>query len=200
MKTPMIFLPGKGKLPNDPAFGPFTEIAAHFNADLIPIVAPHPHRGGFRWHNANKQPELEAQAEFEQSMLHITVETEKLLSKNGQSWNDVIWLGHSQGGGMAIHMALRHGAKRVIVFSADIPDNFPFPAHPNTSFIVDWNQAGKDNVLNPARRQSYKKLEQIGIGVNYIFCPDCMHWFLADTGNSTETFDTKLYFESIKER
>jgi len=197
MKTPIIFLPGKGKIPEDPAFRPFDKIAEYFNGEIIPIVAAHPHRGGFRWHNANKQPDDEAHKEFDESMERIRGAVENILGGRGQNWSDIIWIGHSQGGGMAVHAALRHGAKRVIIFSGDIPDNFALPATPITNFPIDWIQAGHDNVLNPARQKTYKKLQSIGIHVNHITCPDCMHWFVQETGQAVETFDIDTYLKSI---
>jgi predicted esterase len=197
MKTPLIFLHGKGKRPDEPLFKEFEQIATSFDADLIPITAKFPHREGFRWHNINKQPETKT--EFFESLRYIDLKTQEILASRKQDWNDVIWLGYSQGSDMAIRMALSRGAKRAIVFFADIIAQIELPAAPKTNFQVDWIEAGKDNVLKPERKQSYKKLESMGVAVNHILSENSRHWYIQETDTIIENIDIKDYINFIKQ-
>lgn len=193
----MIFFHGKGKKPNDPLFKPFNDIAELFNADLIPITAQFPHRDGFRWHNINKQPETKT--EFIQSLQYIQSETDKILTARKQTFNDVVWLGYSQGSDLAIRMALSNGAKRVIVFSADILEQLPLPNKPKTDFQVDWIEAGKDNVLKQERKETYKRLQSMGIKVNYLISEKSEHFYIKQIDTIIENIDITNYVSFIKD-
>jgi predicted esterase len=175
MKNTIVFLHGKGKKPTDCQYQIFSKIAEYYNADLIPITAPNIHKEGFRWHNGNKQSENEAKAEFEKSVKHIETELRNILFSRKIKYSDIIWLGHSQGGDMAIRQALKYGARKVIVFASDISGKFPLSEKINTSFTIDWIESGNDSVLSEDRRASYKKLLLISVTVNYIFSPNSTH-------------------------
>jgi predicted esterase len=168
MKNTMIFIHGKGTTPDDQKYNPFRELAKRMNADFISIIAPNLHSKGFRWHNGNKQSPDEAAAEFAKSVAHLESETSRIIAERAISYDDIIWVGHSQGGDMAIRMALIHGAKQVIVFGADISGKFPIPKTINKNFVIDWIEAGNDDVLNEERRSSYKILQHMGIRINYL--------------------------------
>ena len=99
----------------------------------------------------------------------------KILAERNINYGDVIYLGHSQGGDMAIRAALKHGAKMVVVLGADISDKFPLPEKIRTDFSVIWVGAGHDDVLDESRRASYKILQKLGVKVTYIFSPDSTH-------------------------
>ena len=192
----MIFLHGKGKKPNEVLFNPLQDIAKSFDADLIPIAAQFKHRDGYRWHNINKQPETIS--EFNQSLDYIDSEAKKILSTRKQNWNDIIWIGYSQGADIAVRMALSHGAKRLITISGDILEKIPLPEKQKTNFVTDWIEAGIDNVLKPERKESYKKLQSMGIQVNYIISADSKHFYIKETDTIIENIDIKDYMSFLK--
>ena len=84
-------------------------------------------------------------------------------------------MGHSQGGDLAIRSAIKHDAQRVIVFCADISEKFPLPDNIIKNFAIDWIESGKDDVLSPERKASYKILQSMGMTVNHIICPSATH-------------------------
>lgn len=182
MENVIIFLHGKGVTPTDPQYKEFEELARYYQADLISITAPNTHKDGFRWHNANKQPIENAQKEFENSIKHIESEMTKILAERKISYQQVIWLGHSQGADMAVRMALKYGAKKVITFGGDISPKFALPQRLNTAFHIDWVEAGHEDVLTKERCASFKILQKMGIKVNYLVSPTSTHtcWNLND--------------------
>jgi predicted esterase len=190
LKNLIIFLHGKGVKPTDLRYKHFDKLAGYFNATIVPIVAPHTYRGAFRWHNGNKQSLDEARAEFTESMTCIESETRKILAGRKLDYSDVIWLGHSQGGDMAIRQAMLHGAKRVVVFSADISPLFPLPPGMHKDFPIDWIEAEHDDVLSETRRDSYKILQGMGMKVNRIISPKSTH----------DNFNLQDFFDSITPR
>jgi len=174
-KTKMIFLHGKGCASSNELYAPVKQLAEHMGAELFCIDAPNPHREkGNRWHNGNKQPIEEAIVEFNKSIEHIETETHKIVGAD-KIPNDIIWAGQSQGGDMAMRMALKYGAKNVVVWGADISPSFPLPENPHTDFIINWLQAEEDDTLNESRLQSYEKLIGIGVGLNYKIIPGTTH-------------------------
>ena len=74
---------------------------------------------------------------------------------------------------MAIRMALKHGAAKVITVSADIK-NMPLPDNPHTDFEIDWIESGHE-CLNEKQRDSYNILKNMGIKVNFMVSPNTVH-------------------------
>ena len=74
-----------------------------------------------------------------------------------------------------MRMALKYGAKNVVVWGADISPLFPLPENPHTDFIINWLQAEEDDVLNESRLKSYEKLIGIGVELNYKIIPGTTH-------------------------
>ena len=84
MKKIAIFLHGKGQNPEWENHKPFSEIAKALDAEFISITARYPHRNGFRWHNAEKDPATIS--EYESSLDYIEESVKTLLTKSIIGW------------------------------------------------------------------------------------------------------------------
>ena len=122
----LVFLHGAGSDKN--AYNDLMlQIAKQFDAELISFNAPFPHPSKpnkFVWFNKFEQNGRRDAVvnDYNQSLEHIKG---KLLEL-GLNLEDIILVGHSQGGGMAVHIGLEMKLNRVISVSGDLPYNIEY--------------------------------------------------------------------------
>jgi predicted esterase len=184
MKNVMIFLHGKGVPGRAPQYRIFRRVAIKEDAETIIIDAPFPHRDGFRWHDYNRNPGAESLKEFEFSMSHIEASVEKILLERKLNWNDLIWLGHSQGGGMAIMAALKHGAKKVIGMMPALDVQLELisklgPLH--LDFPIYWVEAEHEEVIPKDRMDLWMQLKERGANIIHSVSKGSSHDKYAET-------------------
>jgi predicted esterase len=100
------------------------------------------------------------------SLEYIVQEIGKLMNENTTRPEDLVIIGHSQGGIMAILAGEILGAGKVITLAADV---FPGiePPGKNKNMKIHWFEAGGDGKLNIARKSSYKILENLGYNIHH---------------------------------
>lgn len=91
---------------------------------------------------------------------------------------DIALLGHSQGGGMAVHVGLGMELAGVMAICPDLPYNISYKLSSKTP--IYWFEAANDTLLDRERKDSYKLLHQ-NINFHYTILPNCGH---NDFGNN----------------
>lgn len=164
------------------------KLADLFKAELVCFNAPLSHpteKGKFIWFNKvvqNGRRDAVREDYFES--LNYIKDNLKKISKDTK---DIILVGHSQGGGMAVHVGLELNLEAAISFCGDLPYNIEY--HNNSQTPIYWFEAGKDGYIDDNRKASYKLLNEIGERLHYQILPD-----------STHTEFEKEAFESLKHR
>ena len=131
------------------------EIAKYFNADLICFNAPfeYPQKeSSYQWFNKFEHNERRDAVvkEYLQSLQYIKDQINNLHTNP----KDIILLGHSQGGGMAVHIGLEMELSGVISISGDLPYNLQYKKITNTP--IYWLEGEKDTYLDENRKKSYR--------------------------------------------
>lgn len=129
-------------------------VARYFNADLISFNAPfqHPDKPDkYRWFdkvekNGRRDAVIE---EYTYSLAYIK---KQLMHLDTQPKN-IILIGHSQGGGMAVHIGLETELGGVISINGDLPYNISYKKRTNTP--VYWIESLRDTYINTDRKKSY---------------------------------------------
>ncbi len=150
------------------------EIAQFFGAELISFNAPFPHptkENKFVWFNkvAQNGRRDAVTADYLASMQYIKAKLQEISSDT----KDIILVGHSQGGGMAVHIGLELNLRSVISISADLPYNISYENKSATP--IYWFEAGEDGYIDDNRKASYRLLEEIKANLHYQILPHSMH-------------------------
>lgn len=85
----------------------------------------------------------------------------------------VVLIGHSQGGGMAVSVALELNLKCAISICGDLPYNLTY--HNSSQTPIYWLEGEQDTYINQERKNSYQILEKLGVNFSYRVVPDCTH-------------------------
>lgn len=150
----LVFLHGSGSDEN--AYSDFLRaLALYYHADLFSFNAPfkHPDKPDkYTWfHKFEKDGRRDAVvAEYTHSVQYIK---EQLNSLNTNPEN-IILIGHSQGGGMAVHIGLEMELSKVISINGDLPYNISYKDLTKTP--IYWFESQKDTYINEARKKSYQ--------------------------------------------
>ncbi len=151
-----------------------SEIAQYFSAELITFNAPFLHptkQDKFVWFN-----KIEQNGRRDAICREYSASVEYIKSKLQEldiDLNEVILIGHSQGGGMAAHIGLEMSLGAVIAISADIPYNIAYENNSKTP--IYWFEAGQDGYIDENRKASYKLLQQINANLHYQILPTSTH-------------------------
>ena len=179
MNRLLVFLHGKGA--NKSAHGELVnEIARQKKADILCFDAPYKnlkHPNGFQWFDkveVSGTMQMNVR-QFNHSADYIIKNIEDELEKRGQTWSDVILLGHSQGGLMSCYLALINSPSEVISLCGDFPDYLSFECDIDKTVPIYWIEAGKDDYLSKERRETYKILLNWGCNLKYFISPDSTH-------------------------
>ncbi|MBR6412728.1 MAG: alpha/beta fold hydrolase [Alphaproteobacteria bacterium] len=153
----LVFLHGSGS--DESAYGELMlTLARFFNADLVCLRAPfkHPQKTDkYTWFNKFEQNHRRDAVvdEYTYSLQYIKEHLNNLTT-NPQ---DIILVGHSQGGGMAVHVGLEVNLACVISINGDLPYNFSYKNTTNTP--IYWFESKQDTYINTDRKQSYRLIE-----------------------------------------
>ena len=150
----LVFLHGSGSDKN--AYNELMlSIAQAFDADLISFNAPfeHPDKPNkYKWFNKfEKDGRCDAVVkDYTYSLQYIK---ERLNDLHTDTKN-IILIGHSQGGGMAVHIGLEMELSSVISISGDLPYNISYKKVTKTP--IYWLEGGKDTYIDNNRKKSYQ--------------------------------------------
>ena len=100
------------------------------------------------------------------------------LLELGSNLEDAILVGHSQGGGIAVHIGLEMKLNRVISVSGDLPYNIKYENKAYTP--IYWFEGAKDTYIDQNRKDSYKMLQKLGANFQYYILPNSTHNEFAD--------------------
>ena len=147
----LVFLHGKGDDKN--AYNKqMKNLATHFSADYVSFNAPFPHlskKDKFLWFNKIEQNKRKdaVKEEYLYSLNYIKENLQKLP----HPLSDVILVGHSQGGGMAVHVGLELNLKAVFCICGDLPYNLKYENKSKTP--IYWFEGKEDTYINQDRKK-----------------------------------------------
>jgi len=150
----IVFLHGSGSDKN--AYSALMcEIAEFLNANLITFNAPFKHTDKidkYKWFNKfeNNGRRDAIVEEYMYSLEYI----KRQLKNIDTDTKNIILIGHSQGGGMAVHIGLEMELSNVISISGDLPYNISYKKLTNTP--IYWLEGGKDTYIDVKRKESYQ--------------------------------------------
>ncbi len=174
----LVFLHGAGSDKN--AYNDLVvKIAKIFAAEPISFNAPFPHPtkpNKYVWFNKIEQ-EGRRDAIVEDYYKSLEYIKEK-LQKRSLDFDDIILFGHSQGGGLAVHIGLELKLNKVISVSGDLPYNIEYKKKAYTP--IYWFEGAKDTYINQNRKDSYKILQKIDADLHYKILPNSNHNNFAD--------------------
>lgn len=153
----LVFLHGSGA--DDNVYGDlWQDVARHFKAELITFNAPfaHPQKPGkYRWFDKfeNNGRRDAVAAEYFYSLQYI----KDKLQNIDENTENIILLGHSQGGGMAVHIGLEMPLKCAVSINGDLPYNISYKRIVNTP--IYWFESAKDTYINQERKDSYRLIQ-----------------------------------------
>lgn len=179
MSKLLVFLHGKGA--NCSAHEVLINaLAEKLDADVLRFNAPYEnakHPDGFQWFekiNIDGKMQMEVR-QFNRSAEYIIEKTEAELKKRGQTWDEVIIAGHSQGGLMACHLGLIMSPDKVVSLCGDFPNYMVYERPIDKDVPIYWIEAGKDNFLSQERKDTYKILQDWGCNLHYFISPESSH-------------------------
>ncbi len=199
MKT-VVFLHGAG-FDNKAHHNLIKQIAQHFKAELVSFNAPFlppTKENKFIWFNKFVQYGRR-DAVVDDYFASIRYIKNKLLELN-TDLKDIILIGHSQGGGMAVHVGLEMDLGAVISVVADLPYNITYENKSTTP--IYWFEAGQDGYIDENRKASYRFLQEIETNLHYQVLPESTHNEFADEllsaiKESFKTYNLGVYGDSI---
>jgi len=156
MMKKLVFLHGSGADKN--AYHDLMmDIAHYWNAELISFNAPfnHPDKPNkYKWfnkfeNNGRRDAIIE---EYAYSQQYIKERLNSLQAKP----EEIILIGHSQGGGMAVHVGLEMELAGVISINGDLPYNLSYDKKTNTP--IYWFESGRDTYIDANRKKSYQRI------------------------------------------
>lgn len=173
----LVFLHGSGDDKNA-YHGLMSEVAKKFDAKLMSFNAPFEHEtkiDGYKWfHKFENEGRRDAEVDdYAYSLNYIKEKLAKLQKRN----DEIILLGHSQGGGMAVHVGLEMELKCVISINGDLPYNLTYQKKTQTP--IYWFDSGEDNYLDECRKRSYGLIEHIN-HFHHFMLPESTHTDFGD--------------------
>ena len=150
----LVFLHGSGSDKN--AYNELMlTIAQRFNTDLISFNAPFKHLDKpdkYKWFNKFEN-DGRRDAIVEEYIYSLQYIKEQLNNLHTDTKN-IILIGHSQGGGMAVHIGLEVELSSVISISGDLPYNISYKKLTKTP--IYWLEGGQDSYIDDNRKKSYQ--------------------------------------------
>lgn len=185
----LVFLHGGGADKNA-YFETMQNIALKFNAELITFNAPFPHpnkNGKFIWFN---KKEINGRRDaVEEDYFYSLGYIKNQLSKLKNDDDDIILIGHSQGGGLAVHVGLEMELGMVISICGDLPYNISYKNDSTTP--IYWCEGGKDTYIDDNRKKTHYFLKDIKANYFYQNFSNSTHnEFTEDLLNLIENIET----------
>lgn len=168
-----VFLHGKGADRTA-----YEEQMKQLSADYISFNAPFEHptkQDKFLWYNKleyNNHQEAVV-TEYLYSLNYIT----KNLQTLNTPLSDIVIIGHSQGGGMAVATALELNLKAAISICGDLPYNVEYKNRSNTP--IYWFEGELDTYINQTRKDSHQILKALNTNLDYQIIRNCTHTEIA---------------------
>lgn len=169
----LVFLHGKGA-DKDAYSEQLRKLAGNLSADIVSFNAPLAHptkKDKFVWFN--KIENNNRQEAIEEEYRHSVNFIEEKLQKLNYPLSDIVLIGHSQGGGIAVSVALELNLKCAISICGDLPYNLKYVNKAETP--IYWLEGECDSYINRERKDSYKILKALGVNLNYRLVPNCTH-------------------------
>ncbi|MFV0627104.1 MAG: alpha/beta hydrolase [Alphaproteobacteria bacterium] len=167
MKNLLVFLHGKGADQNDKQEF-ISHLSDFYDADVLSINGAFVHKNGFKWFD--KKDGIASQEDFSHSVQYVL----EIVSKVSKTYEKTIFVGHSQGGIVAIATALKMSAEIAISVCGDLPQGLVIPKN-NDKTIIYWIEGGKDEFLSQERRNTYKFFKQNSYQIKYILSKETSH-------------------------
>ncbi len=170
MKNLLIFLPGKGSNREDENKDIFVnDVASRYKAEVLKLKAPIEYAPGkYCWYSKKEVSQDAIESDFKMSIKYVEKFINKEIEKRNIGWDNVILLGYSQGGVIAIEAGLLNYAKTVITVCSCIPYNVNYDnLSSNKATPIYWIEGGKDDYISQQRKDSYKLLLSRGINLTY---------------------------------
>ena len=149
-----VFLHGKGS-DKDAYSKQLKALANSISADFTSFNAPFfssTKAGKFLWFNKDESSERRdaIKSEYLFALDYIKAK----LNDLNHPFSDIVLIGHSQGGGMAVAVALEMNLKAAISICGDLPYNLEYQNKSQTP--IYWLEGKQDTYLNQDRKNSYK--------------------------------------------
>jgi predicted esterase len=169
----LIFLHGKGA-DKSAYHDEIEKLASDVGAEVISFNAPflHPEKQNkYVWFNKFEQNGRRDAVthEYSASLRFI----KERLRQLPYPLSDIVLVGHSQGGGMAVSVALELNLKCAISICGDLPYNLTYQNNSKTP--IYWLEGGSDEYISQERKDSYKILENLGVDLDYRVVSGCSH-------------------------
>ncbi len=175
MKT-LVFLHGAGS--HKDAYADAMRAAALvLKADVVSLNAPIPHPdkpGRYIWFRkrARNGRRDAVKSDFDSSVRFVQ---HKIAALDRPS-EDIIVVGHSQGGAIAAAVGLRTKLNRAVSICGDMPYNLSYRNLSDTP--IYWLEGGKDDYITAERKESYALLRDAPL--RRIMLPRSTHTDFAD--------------------
>ena len=150
----IVFLHGSGSDKN--AYKDLMQLITNYtNIEVVSFNAPFHHPSKltkYTWFNKFEEKKRRDAVieEYEYSLKYIKDQLKKL----NFDIHDILLIGHSQGGGMAVHVGLQMELAGVISISGDLPYNISYKKITKTP--IYWLEGAKDTYIDDSRKKSYK--------------------------------------------
>ena len=169
----LVFLHGKGD--DCTAYSrQLAQLADNLSAERVAFNAPFKcsiKPGKFVWFNKIERSNRKVAVENEY-LFSIQYIKEKLRQLDCRL-SDIVLIGHSQGGGMAVAAGLELNLRGVFSICGDLPYNLEYQN--KTSTPIYWLEGKQDTYISQERKDSYKILQKIGADFCYQLLENCSH-------------------------
>lgn len=169
----LVFLHGKGS--DHSAYEKqLKKLARNLSVGYVSFDAPLNYESSsnrFTWFNKIEKNgcKIAVKEDHEFSLVYIKERLEQL----GYQLSDVVLIGHSQGGGMAVCAGLKLGLKAVFSICGDLPYNIKYMSKSKTP--IYWFEGANDTYISQERKESYKILKEIKANLHYKVIDECSH-------------------------
>lgn len=136
-----------------------------FDRPYYSFNAPFPYKNGYMWFDRDEKGEADKKM-LAYSLEFILKKIKNLIEKEKLKDEDITFIGHSQGGVMAVLVSEHIKASKIITLAADV-----FPGidikNKNIQSKIYWLEGENDTKLNENRKESVNRLIECKYNVEY---------------------------------